>query len=64
INIVELLSLTGLASSNSDARRLIEGGGVKVDNKKVMDIGLELSLEKEKLIQVGKRKFLKVISES
>ncbi len=64
INIVELLSLTGLASSKGEARRLIEGGGVKIDNQKVPDIGLELSLKKEKLIQVGKRKFLKVISES
>lgn len=62
MNIVVLLTHTNLASSKSEARRLIAGGGVRVDNEKVLDDQLELSLRKEKLIQVGKRKFLKVIS--
>lgn len=62
MNIVVLLTHTNLASSKSEARRLIEGGAVRVDNEKVTDDQLELSLQKEKLLQVGKRKFLKVIS--
>ncbi len=64
LNIVELLSRTGLTSSKSEARRLIDGGGVRVDNEKVESQDLTLSLEKEKLIQVGKRKFLKVVKET
>lgn len=64
INIVELLSQTNLTSSKSEARRLIDGGGVRVDNEKIESQDLVLSLEKEKLIQVGKRKFLKVIKET
>ncbi|MCA9374471.1 MAG: tyrosine--tRNA ligase [Candidatus Gracilibacteria bacterium] len=64
LNIVELLSRTGLTSSKSEARRLIDGGGVRVDNEKVESQDLILSLEKEKLIQVGKRKFLKVVKET
>ncbi len=61
INVVELLSTTGLTSSKNEARRLINGGGVKVDNEKIESPDIILSLEKEKLIQVGKRKFLKII---
>lgn len=60
INIVELLSETKLTSSKNEARRLIEGGGVRVDGNKVASPDEEIDLSKEKLIQVGKRKFLKV----
>ena len=62
INIVELLSSTGLTSSKSEARRLIEGGGVRIDNEKITSHETSVSIRKEKLLQVGKRKFLKVIS--
>ncbi|MFC1751053.1 tyrosine--tRNA ligase [Pseudomonadota bacterium] len=61
-NIVELLSSTGLSSSKSEARRLIEQGGVKIDNEKVGTVDEMVDLKNERLIQVGKRKFLKVIS--
>lgn len=60
INIVDLLSTTGITASKSEARRLIDAGGVKVDNEKILSSEVILSLEKEKLIQVGKRKFLKI----
>jgi len=60
-NIVNLLAETALASSKGEARRLIEGGGVRVDQEKVTSIEMELDISKEKLIQVGKRRFLKVI---
>lgn len=59
-NIVELLSITGLASSKSEARRLIQSGGVRINNEKIESPDLEISLKKEVLIQVGKRKFLKI----
>ena len=62
MNIVVLLTHTKLASSKSEARRLIAQGGVRVENEKVLDAELVLSLQKPKLIQVGKRKFLKVVS--
>ncbi|MFA6991715.1 MAG: tyrosine--tRNA ligase [Candidatus Gracilibacteria bacterium] len=61
-NIVNLLVETALASSKGEARRLIEGGGVKIDQGKVSSIEMEIDISKEKLIQVGKRRFLKVIS--
>ena len=61
-NIVEILAETGLASSKSEARRLVEGGGVKLDGEKIASIGEEIDISNEKLIQAGKRKFLKVVS--
>lgn len=58
-NIIDLLAESGLATSKSEARHLIEGGGVKVNGQKVTDIKLVVDLGKEALVQVGKRKFLK-----
>lgn len=60
INVVELLSSTGLTASKSEARRMIEAGGVKIDGEKVESHEAIVKLDKEKLLQVGKRKFLKV----
>ena len=61
-NIVELLADTKLTSSKGEARRLIEGGGVRVDGEKIASFEEEIDLSKERLLQVGKRKFLKIIS--
>jgi len=60
-NIVDLLAETGLTSSKSEARRLVEGGGVKLDSEKVSSIEEEIDISEERLLQAGKRKFLKVI---
>ena len=54
-NIVDLISDLGFAGTKSDARRLVEGGGVKWENVKVEDIKKEISLSKNAgLLQVGK----------
>lgn len=58
--IIKLLELTGLAKTRSEARRLIEGGAVKCDGKKVGDINLEISLGSEHVLQVGRRRFVRV----
>ena len=60
-NIVDLVAETGLSSSKSEARRLVQGGGVKIESEKVESIDEEIDLSSEKLLQVGKRKFLNVI---
>jgi len=59
--LVDLLVETKLSTSKSEARRLIEQGGVKVDDEKVLSTDLELDINEERLIQAGKRKFVKVI---
>jgi len=66
ISIVKLLNDSGLSSSNSEARRLITQGGVKIDNKKINDINLEIDLIDldNKVIQKGKRFFKKIVIEN
>ncbi|MSR78202.1 MAG: tyrosine--tRNA ligase [Candidatus Omnitrophica bacterium] len=60
IDIVSLLKEMNLVPSKSEARRMIEQGGVKVDQIKVTDTARVLSLKNPILIQCGKRKFAKV----
>lgn len=56
-NIVDVLTEVGFASSKSDARRLVEQNGVKVDGAVV---GLNFNFAKDAVLQVGKLKFAKV----
>ncbi|MBM5790000.1 tyrosine--tRNA ligase [Candidatus Parcubacteria bacterium] len=59
--IVQVLVETGLAKSKTDARRLIEGGGVKVDETVVEDVEMHIKPGKNGvLIQKGKRHFVRV----
>ncbi len=51
---------TKLADSTSNAGRLIDQGGVYLDGEKVTDKNFILKPEKETILKVGKRKFLKV----
>ncbi len=60
--LIDLLAETGLTSSKSEARRLIEGGGARIDGKKATSVDTTINISEEKLLQAGKRKFLKVIS--
>jgi tyrosyl-tRNA synthetase len=60
-SIVDLLSATGLASSKGEARRLIQQGGVRLDGEKVATIDQLVAVEKDAVLQVGKRKFLKLV---
>ena len=58
--LCKLLAQAGLVPSNSEGRRSIQGGGVKVDGEKVTDGNLELACRGEYVIQVGKRRFARV----
>jgi tyrosyl-tRNA synthetase len=58
--ICRLLAETGLAPSNSEARRLIVQGAVHVDGEKVVDPKLELPASGTRLIEVGKRRVARV----
>lgn len=60
INILDLLTATEMAASKSEARRLIEGGGVRVNGEKV-DQQKVLTPGEEYIVQVGKRKFVRVV---
>ena len=58
-NIINVLIKTGLASSNSESRRLISGGGIKIDGVTVSDFYLRL--KGTHVISRGKNRFIKVI---
>ena len=59
MGIAALLKAAGLAPSTSEANRLIDGGGVRVDSSVVSDKGLKLEAGTF-VVQVGKRKFARV----
>ncbi|HSV47148.1 MAG TPA: tyrosine--tRNA ligase [Ramlibacter sp.] len=59
LGIAQLLKQAGLAPSTSEASRLIDGGGVRIDSSVVSDKGLKLGAGSY-VVQVGKRKFARV----
>lgn len=56
-----VLKEAGLVSSTSDGRRMVQQGAVKIDGERVEDIKLVLNAGFSAVMQVGKRKFAKVI---
>ncbi len=59
MGIAALLKAAGLAPSSSEANRLIDGSGVRIDSSVVSDKGLKLGAGTY-VVQVGKRKFARV----
>lgn len=51
----------GMTDSNSMSRRMIQQGAVKLNNEKISDTGFIYKPENNDIIQVGKRKFIKII---
>ena len=60
IGIAQLLKQAGLTPSTSEALRMIDQGGVKIDGAKVSDRSLVLPVGTDAVFQVGKRKFARV----
>jgi tyrosyl-tRNA synthetase len=62
ISIVDALILTKLAKSRSEARRLIEQGAVKINQKRVTDLERKIDLKAGQVVlQIGNRRFAKII---
>lgn len=59
--VIGLMTEAHLAPSKSEARRLVEQGGVSIDGERVTDSNAALPDKNEFILKVGKRKFLKVI---
>jgi tyrosyl-tRNA synthetase len=59
--IDDLLVKTETASSKSEARRLVQQGGVTINGEKINDLFKEISIKNESILKVGKRKFIKLI---
>lgn len=60
LNVLDLLVRARLASSKSEAKRLILQKGVKIDNEIYQDWKKNIEIKKEMIIRVGKRKFAKI----
>lgn len=58
--VAQVLKAAGLVASTSEAMRMIEGGGVRIDGEKISDKGLLFVAGKTIVMQVGKRKFARV----
>ncbi|MDE6131768.1 MAG: tyrosine--tRNA ligase [Oscillospiraceae bacterium] len=61
INILDLLVKTGLAPSKSEARRLVQQGGISVDDSKVTDPNAAVKIDAEVIIKKGKKVFHKAV---
>ena len=62
-NILDILVESELAPSKSEARRLVEQGGVSIDNEKVSDVNLIVD-KTEFVLQKGKKKIVKIVISS
>ena len=61
VNILDLLVNLGFVQSKGEAKRLIQGGGVKLDGEKVSDMTLVIKPGLNAVLQAGKRKFAKLV---
>jgi len=59
--VVDLLVKAGLSTSKNEAKRMIAQGGVKINQKRIEDCDIDLLMDKEYIVQVGKRKFRRII---
>ena len=60
VHLPTFLTENKLSKSNSDARRLIEAGSVKIDDNKIDTIDVNSEILINNVLQVGKRKFLRI----
>ena len=61
LKAVDFLLKIGGASSKNEARRIIEGGGLKVEGEKITDPNAEIEIKGELRVKVGKKRFFRVI---
>ncbi len=63
IGLVQLMTVAGVTSSNSEATRLIAGGAVSIDQQKISDVKLKLNFNSGEtfILKAGKKKFVKFV---
>ena len=60
VGILDLITDLDFAPSNSQARRLVQQGGVKIDDERVEDPGFVVEPGPDRVLQVGKRRFARL----
>ncbi|HVO75522.1 MAG TPA: tyrosine--tRNA ligase [Ignavibacteriaceae bacterium] len=63
IGILDLIVKVNFAPSKNEARRLVAQGGVYIDGRRIDEISESVKLDNEKILKVGKRKFIKIIKQ-
>ena len=61
VYLVHLMSKTKMVKSNNEARKLILAGAVTIDGEKIDNPDFEFSVDKEMVLKVGKRRYLKLL---
>ena len=61
VYLVHLMSKAEMVKSNSEARKLILAGAVTIDGEKIDNPDFEFSVDKEMVLKVGKRRYLKLL---
>ena len=61
ISVAKLLVEIGLLTSSGEAKRMIKGGGVKINGEKVNDENQIFEYKGETVLSVGKRKHMRLI---
>lgn len=61
IDILELIVKVSFAPTKSEARRLVQQGGVTIDGEKINDVKEMIKIESPKILKVGKRNFVRLI---
>ena len=60
--LIDTLTSNSIVSSKSEAKRLIEGGGIKIDDDQINNINLTIDKSyNEKILKIGKKKYFKII---
>lgn len=61
VSIVDFITGLELVSSKGEGRRMVQQGAVKIDGQKVEKIEYQVHVQKKMIVQVGKRKFCKIV---
>ena len=61
MKLIKVMAFAKVVSSNSEARRLIQQGGVEVDQKPVKDVDAALPASGPFILRVGKKRFVKIV---
>ena len=59
--LAKAMTEAGLTKSNGEGKRNIEGGGVKLNGERVSNVNLELTAAGEYIVQIGKRRFARIV---
>ena len=59
--VQSILLTSGMAASNNEARRLVEQGGVRINDRRISDVQESMNLAEPAILQVGRRRFVRLV---